>query len=479
MTKKTALRMPMPEQSNARGTRSSYLLNGRRITVADLLAAGLIEAGQKLQFDRPVIGQTHNATVTEDGNIKLDDGQQLKTPSAAAAAAAGTVAEDGWHAWAIESDGRSLDNLRQVLLAWAAAASAGKIDDPSIEGQAGAEPDSGPAQASQRRYEFLNHARSKADASSPEELTVSDLLALWDEKSRGRLVNQRIEADLANHGLSTSPEFWKVAPETVVQLISAAQEGPRAAVAQDPDNEAAFDVGITVGNLPSALKGVAWVSPDATFDQAITRMLLDDYSQLAVLSGQRNLRGAVTWKSIAQARHANPQAKLSDAIVPAHKVRYAQDLIDVLPTLLAEDFIFVQDATDRVAGIVTTADVVNLYGEMATPFFLIGELDQILRQIISRNFALDDLIPFCVRGGEQRITSLDELTMGDYQAVFANPGNWGDLKWPLDRVAFAKRLEEIRVIRNDITHFNPDPVPEGAVEKLRHMIRLLRQYGIS
>jgi hypothetical protein len=84
---------------------------------------------------------------------------------------------------------------------------------------------------------------------------------------------------------------------------------------------------------------VAFVAPTATFEEAITQMLFNDYSQIAVLSGTHTLRGAVTWKSIAQARHASPSASFSAAIGRAHEARYDQELIDVLTTLEASDFV--------------------------------------------------------------------------------------------------------------------------------------------
>jgi hypothetical protein len=195
-----------------------------------------------------------------------------------------------------------------------------------------------------------------------------------------------------------------------------------------------------------------------------------------VLSGTHTLRGAVTWKSIAQARHASPSASFSAAIVRAHEARYDQELIDVLTTLEASDFVFVRDEKNAIAGIVTTADVVHAYGELATPFFLLGELDQTLRHVISRAFTLQEVTSLCDTDGTRSIRSFDDLDMGDYQRSLENPGSWAKLGWPLDRVAFVKRLDELRGVRNDVMHFNPDPVPADSVEKLRNILRMLRQY---
>lgn len=152
---------------------------------------------------------------------------------------------------------------------------------------------------------------------------------------------------------------------------------------------------MTLGNLPSALGGVVSVAPNSTFEEAITLMLLNDYSQLAVMAGKHSLRGAVTWKSIAQIHHSKPSASFADAIVHADEFRYDKELIDVLPALEIADFVFVRDEKNAVAGIVTPADVMHAYGELATPFFLIGELDQLLRQVISRKFTLKEATSLC------------------------------------------------------------------------------------
>lgn len=453
----------MPKAPGVPATRSPYLLDGRRVTVSDLVTGGMLAAGTALKFKRPRIGETHRAVVTDAGGIKLEDGQEFRSPSRAAAVAADIPAMDGWHAWVVDSSRRSLDSLRQEFLDQVAARPDGEAEDASPDPL--------------RPHEFLKDARTRADANDPVEISVRDLLTLWTAKSRGHRISQRIEADLANHGLITSPSFRAVTPDAAVRLVTAPLEsGTSGTVPADADDMEELDVGLTVGNLPSALGGVAFVAPTATFEEAITQMLLNDYSQLAVLSGAHTLRGAVTWKSIAQARHASPSAGFGAAIVRAHEARYDQELIDVLTTLEASDFVFVRDEKNAIAGILTTADVVHAYGELATPFFLLGELDQMLRHVISRTFTLEEVTSLCDTDGTRSIRSFDDLDMGDYQRSLENPGSWAKLGWPLDRAAFVKRLDELRGVRNDVMHFNPDPVPADSVEKLRNILNLLRQY---
>ena len=79
----------------------------------------------------------------------------------------------------------------------------------------------------------------------------------------------------------------------------------------------------------------------------------------------------------------------------------------MLPDLEAWDFVFVRDDKKAVAGIVTTADVAGTYRELPTPFILIGELDQVLRKLISRKFTLHEVRKLCDPDGKRGIDSFD------------------------------------------------------------------------
>ena len=93
----------MPKAPGVPVTRSAYLLDGRRVTVSDLVTGGMLAVGAALKFKRPRIGETHCAVVTDAGGIKLEDGQEFMSPSRAAAVAADIPAMDGWHAWVVDS----------------------------------------------------------------------------------------------------------------------------------------------------------------------------------------------------------------------------------------------------------------------------------------------------------------------------------------------------------------------------------------
>ena len=429
--------------------RASYLLDGRRVVVRDLLERGLLNVGDRLRFRRPLKGSEHYATVTAEGHITLDDGQVFRSPSKAAAVATGAKALDGWTAWVVESAGVTLDVLRGRLLDDLVMLPGTEPSDEEDVGEAAPLP----------RYEFLKHARDSADKGDAVLTTVRSLLQHWGGQARGSRIVERVAADLDNHGLTTVPDFRHVTLDAVVAITSVEVQ------AEDPDeiveeeSPAPLDrseIGLTLGNLPSALGGVVSVQRESTLNQAVTLMLLHDFSQLPVMAGKRDLAGVVSWKSIAQARHARGDAGLADATVPTQAVPFDTELVDALDRLAREDFVVVLDHTRAISGIVTTADVVGLYGELATPFFLVGELDQELRRLIAMQIPLDEVRALCDPKGERDLTSHDDLTMGDYERTLQNTDVWARLGWPIDRKVFTERLAELRRVRNDITHYNPD-----------------------
>src|SRR5438046_1398625 len=98
------------------GGRARYLLDGRRVTVRDLVEAKLVAADAELVFRRARVRAVHRATITEAGRIRLEDGQEYSSPSRAAMVAAGMRAVDGWLCWIVVANSRPLDALRQELL---------------------------------------------------------------------------------------------------------------------------------------------------------------------------------------------------------------------------------------------------------------------------------------------------------------------------------------------------------------------------
>ena len=81
------------------------------VTLKDLLAAGLLQQGQRLVGQRN--GSTCSATIRGDGRVELEDGRVEDSPSMAGAAALGVKSCNGWHFWQTDTP-RGLVRLSRV-----------------------------------------------------------------------------------------------------------------------------------------------------------------------------------------------------------------------------------------------------------------------------------------------------------------------------------------------------------------------------
>jgi len=323
---------------------------------------------------------------------------------------------------------------------------------------------------------FLEEARQRAALGQPMRLTVRELIEQWKVSRRGAVVNQQIRQDLDTIGLRTEPDFTTTWIDGEVALVGDASP-PVDASKRSNDAGPNDDITLTVGSIEAASRGVKSVPLDDTLVHAQSVMMRYDYSQLAVLSGPRNVRGAVSWESIAQERLRNPHAEhVRDCLIAAKLVRPGDHLLDVVPDVVDQGFVFVQAADSRLLGIVTMADLSVQFASLANPFVLIGEIERWMRRALDGSFAPAELVGAVDANDPDRdIESAANLTLGEMIRVLQFPQNWERLGWAaVDRNVFLEALDDVRRIRNETMHFSPDPLSDEDLEALSKLLRWIR-----
>ena len=81
----------------------------KRVSIAQVLEAGLLIPGETLVWERPRKGERWVATVTAGGKLRMDDGKEYATPTAAARAVGGSSA--GLTVWKRTSNGQRLSDI--------------------------------------------------------------------------------------------------------------------------------------------------------------------------------------------------------------------------------------------------------------------------------------------------------------------------------------------------------------------------------
>jgi CBS domain-containing protein len=305
-------------------------------------------------------------------------------------------------------------------------------------------------------------------------IPTGEFLTMFGVRVRNHDNVARISACLAEAEVGTIPSFTTCAGTAELHLVKAK---PTAVSTEQDEDELSPTAmphrALQVGDLPSARNGVESVSPDTDLAAATMLMRVKNYSQLPVINGTADLRGVLTWSSIAVNLETGKQPTLSSAMVknPVSAEVHHQ-LLAHLPTITEHGYLLVRANDGKFCGIITSGDVSGHFETMARPFFLVGDIEARLRKCLA---VLDEENVRAVQ--KWKTGKIADLTFGEYKRLIDNEANWKRIGWTgVPRDQFVHRLDKVRVIRNEIAHFRPQPLTRASLTTLAEFAGLLRQY---
>ena len=338
--------------------------------------------------------------------------------------------------------------------------------------------------------------------------TVRTVLSWYQYQRRSRYALREIDSDLIYLDLGTIPHVdWtyldglvkfmprqdaiKIDPlayhEEVQAAVSTAQEPPTSKTLTfavdayiktgDAPSKSGIDPTYRIGRLEMANRRPIFVPPDATIDQAITLMLKHDYSQLPVMTGERSVKGFFSWKSYGSRRSLGYAGNLvRETMDDCHRVSVNDSIFYVVKLMQDHDCVLVENETGAVTGIITPYDISVTFGQLGEPFLILGEIENHIRTLIEGKFTTEELATARDPLDEHRkVESVADLTFGEYIRLLESPDRWNKLALALDRSTFVKDLEEVRGIRNDVMHFDPEGIDDNDLKKLRDFVGFLRR----
>lgn len=336
-------------------------------------------------------------------------------------------------------------------------------------------------------------ARSLRAGEIPPPTTVRSFLAwFFGAQRRGHWIVSYIRRALDQAGLRTEPDFESAYLDAPMRFALADQ------ATATPDESSKVDVAETitisdhaqvqivsaafadptfrVSKLAAANRTPVSLQPDSTITEAVTLMMANDFSQLPVICGERNVKGVVSWRSIGSRLALGQRPVVArEAMEPHAEVSADASLFAAIPVIVEHQYVLVRGSDQRIVGIVTTSDVSVQFRQLAEPFLLLGEIENHLRRIISSRFGAAELAAAQdPSDGARTIETAADLTFGEYKRLLEDPSRWSRLGVQIDRTAFIGLLDKVREIRNDVMHFDPDGIPDGDLEVLRDFARFLR-----
>lgn len=315
--------------------------------------------------------------------------------------------------------------------------------------------------------------------------SVRELLRWFGARRRRSGSVERIEAELEAAGIVTEPHFtttWIDSAVTFKKMTSPASQsaGQGTSATATQAIEELPDVTHLVRMLEAANRDVLFVNPQDPLEKAITLMLAYDFSQLAVMTGPRDLKGAISWKSIgSRLSQQRSLTFVSDAMEPASKVLDTESLFEATKVIIRYEYAFVESSLDKkITGIVTATDLSEQFQGLSEPFLLLARIENQIRRMIQKVFDLETLRSVMADTDPDRrakLSRVSELSIGDYIRLFEQEQYWTKLGFVADRKTFCAELEKVRKLRNEIMHFHLDVVGDEDSNQLRRFSRLLDQ----
>lgn len=335
--------------------------------------------------------------------------------------------------------------------------------------------------------EYLAGIAAEVERGEHPGISVRELLARWGYFRRTSTSLEVVTTALSDYGLLAVPAITEGTIDDRIQF--AADATPEADSADDTRTREQVEVSeeqidtakrttqdvvsgeirYAVGSLPSASRDVAALEASTSLSQALTRMAVDSYSQLAVVDDGNRLIGALTWESIAMAWASGNPRIVRDAMVEAQSVATSEELLSLTSRISEYGYVFVRDADGRVQGIVTAADLTQKFGDDQAPLIQLDEIEKRLGRHVRAHCSDQELLDNDIR------VPHTGKTLGTYVLALKRQPLWDKLGWRgVDQEMMHALMDRVRMIRNDVMHFSPDPITSQELDTLASAMRMLR-----
>lgn len=271
---------------------------------------------------------------------------------------------------------------------------------------------------------------------------------------------------------------------------------------------------IPIHHLMQDQPSLVTITPEATLQDAVARMIEHDFSQLPVVENGRpfgNPATFVTSNSIARALRifgtSLEHLCVRDAVIPARTLSADEDLFSKMDDLLDAYAVLVLNRDGMIAGIVTNYDTTQYFRRRAEDMLLVEDIETTLKDHIRIAYGGDETDPqgplqhainslggpfnsvredcrrgfrkFCGQRGIQITEAdivecidnrfgrtkgerrFDDLTLNEYIQLARRSEAWAALGpvFGVPDKAFLEMLEGVRRTRNKLMHFRPDISP--------------------
>ena len=234
------------------------------------------------------------------------------------------------------------------------------------------------------------------------------------------------------------------------------------------------DPSFRIGKLKAATRLPISVGPNDPIGKAMTIMMTRNFWQLPVMTSEREVRGVVSWASIGE-RYVAGQVgtEVRQFMNDHHEIKNSASIFSAIQIISEYNYVLIRDSEQKISGIITANDIAAQFEETSTPFLRLSEIENHLRGLIDGKVTIEDVRATCdEKYLPKNFSKISELTFGNYVSIFDHPENWTKIGLRLDKTSFISEIKEVNRVRNEVMHFDPDPIEKDDLIKLRDVARL-------
>jgi hypothetical protein len=189
-------------------------------------------------------------------------------------------------------------------------------------------------------------------------------------------------------------------------------------------------------------------APDS--EHAVTLMMARDFSQIPVMTGERDVRGVISWLSIGSRLALGHDGNAVTAFTQkAFEVTSDTSIFDAISLIVEHDYVLIRGEANKITGIVTASDLSLQFRTLTEPFLLLSEIENLIRNLIGDRFTIAQLAATRDPTATREVRTVADFTFGEYIRLLENPERWDQLKLAIDRTLFCKNLPMVNCVRMD------------------------------
>lgn len=312
--------------------------------------------------------------------------------------------------------------------------------------------------------------------------TPTDIVNLYGYSKRSPRIVTEVNQLLESKSLVAEPDFdntYCYSPVIVrlkkEEIGSDTEEKVEESVVHDPVPRLSRLKSANLYDASSETSRLVTVNRETTIKEAVTLMMQNNYSQLPIVANKgRKLEGIVSWRSIGKAISMNRDPRrVFDCKEDIEPVKLDFPLLEVMDKVQRDEVVVVKNRDEVICGIVTASDIAEEFKKHAEAFFLIEEIEKQIRYLL-KDCKIDELL-ICLDPEKlgKEVKDIYDLSFGHYAVALERDAFFEKLNLCIEKSVFVKGLHDVRLIRNDVMHFSPDPMSPEDIEKLRTFARFL------